>query len=102
MFSNGSEALLREAVFGMRLCLLALSLEGVSMLSRGYFQALGETKVAVKIATCTQFAKIGILILMPLFFGLTGAWLATPITQAIVFPFIGILLYKDIKKRLDC
>lgn len=64
---------------------MALTL-GVQMVTGGVFQALGKARVALILSLSRQvFFLIPLLLLLPLFFGLKGVWMAFPVADVLSF-----------------
>lgn len=67
--------------------MFALSMTiGLQMISGGVFQALGKARAAFVLSMSRQiFFLIPMLLTLPLMFGLTGVWLAFPISDLLSF-----------------
>ncbi len=67
--------------------MFALSMTiGLQMVSGGVFQALGKARAAFVLSMSRQiFFLIPMLLTLPLMFGLTGVWLAFPISDLLSF-----------------
>lgn len=67
--------------------IFALSMTiGLQMVSGGVFQALGKARAAFVLSMSRQiFFLIPMLLTLPLMFGLTGVWLAFPISDLLSF-----------------
>ncbi len=83
---------------GMRIYLALLPLIGFQVVGSNYFQATGKPKQAALLSLSRQvLVIIPVLIFLPRILGLTGVWLAAPISDLIATILTGILLYKDFK-----
>lgn len=67
--------------------MFALSMTiGLQMISGGVFQALGKARAAFILSMSRQiFFLIPMLLILPLMFGLTGVWLAFPLSDLLSF-----------------
>lgn len=97
--SSGSDTM-DIAIVGLRLFVLALPILGVNVISIGFFQATQKPKLAIGLGLLRQFGLlIPYLIILPMFLGLHGVWLATPCADLTAI-FISIrLLRLDFKNQ---
>lgn len=78
----------------LRLSLLFIPLVSVQIILSGYYQALGRSKEATFIAMLRQLILlVPLVLILPLFFGEIGIWLALPISD-LVSSLISFALYK--------
>lgn len=95
---DGSGSIEGVAVPGLRLYTLTLPIVGVSIMGSNYFQAIGKAKIATFLSLLRQ-----VIVLIPVIYisssigGLTGAWLAQPISDVICTLIVGITLLKEFK-----
>lgn len=95
---TSDEALLAHAIHGMRIFSAAFPIIGFQMVTSNYFQSIGQAKKSIYLSLTRQliFLIPGLLIL-PLFFGLDGVWLAIPVSDVIACINAAYLLYISIK-----
>lgn len=89
---------LKLAVTGNRICSIALLFIGFNIFSSGMFTALNNGIVSAILAFSRSFVFMVICLLaLPLFFGVTGIWLATPAAElmAIALACFMFLKYKN-------
>lgn len=96
MFNPNDPELLATAVQGMRLFMFGIMVEGVIISAGTYFQSVNKVRSSLFI----HFGKIFVFILpllfvLPIYYGLTGVWMATPIGQYLMFAFVAIMLWKE-------
>lgn len=85
-------------VRGLRISLSMLPIIGFQIVSSNYFQATGKPKKASLLALSRQvLILIPALLILPRFLGLTGAWMATPVSDLVASILTGIFLVKDLK-----
>lgn len=97
--SEGSiDEVIKIGVPGMRIYLAMLPIIGFQVVSANYFQATGKPKHAMFLSLSRQvLVIIPVLIILPRFFGLTGVWLAGPISDVIASIITAYFVIKDLK-----
>lgn len=84
------------AVKGMRIYFTAFLFIGINIISAAYFSSIDKPKQAFLISCLRGFLLvIPLAFLMSFFFGLTGIWLTVPVTEALVFALVALLLSKN-------
>ena len=72
----------RLAEQGFKLFSINFLFSGVNITSSGFFTALSNGKASALISFCrTLFFTVAALLLLPLFLGINGAWLAIPVAE---------------------
>lgn len=85
IFNDDSE-LMRVGVNGMRIYLSMLPLIGGQIIVSNYFQSIGKVKISMFLSLLRQvIVLIPCLIIIPRIYGLTGVWLAGPVSDFIAF-----------------
>ena len=75
-------ALISLGVQGLRLFLLTLPVVGFQIVMGNYFQSIGKASTAVFLTLLRQvFILIPLLLILPPLMGLSGVWLAAPISD---------------------
>ena len=98
LFSTDKE-LIRIGSNGMRIFLVMLPVIGVQVMAVNYFQATGKPRKALFLSMSRQLIILGPMILiLPRFLGLTGVWLAGPVSDLVSFAITMLWLQKDIKQ----
>lgn len=100
-FTSDAE-LISQAVRGMRIAFLLFPVVGFQMVSASFFQSIGKARISILLSLSRQVLfLIPFLIVLPLFWGLNGVWLAGPtadLTASIVTFFV---LKAWIRKRMS-
>ena len=72
---------------------------GFQKVSANFFQSIGKAKISIFLGLLRQvILLIPLYLILPKFLGLTGVWLAGPISDAIAALITGLMLYKELKK----
>lgn len=103
LFSNGlmrlftsDPDLIRNGVEGLRIYLVMLPIIGLQIAVVNYFQATGQPKKSLFLSLSRQLIfLIPALLILPRFYGLTGVWMAGPVSDFISTIVTAILLLID-------
>jgi putative efflux protein, MATE family len=83
LFVPGEGEVIALGVKGLRIYLASMPIVGIVMLGTGYFQAIKKPIPALVPNLVRQLALlVPLYIVLPLFLGLSGVWMAGPITDA--------------------
>jgi putative MATE family efflux protein len=86
--------LIDQSVIGMRFIFAMFPVVGFQMVTSSFFQAIGKAKISILLALSRQvLLLIPCLIVLPLFFGLPGVWLAGPVSD-FTAAMVALLLLK--------
>lgn len=97
IFAKASNPVYELAITGNRICSVALLFIGFNIFSSGMFTALNNGLISAILAFSRSFVFMVVsLIALPLLFGVTGIWLATPIAELLA---IMLAIYMFIKFR---
>ena len=97
-FFNSDPELLSVATKGMRIYLSMMPFIGFQIISSSYFQAVGKAPKAMFLSLLRQvIVLIPMLIILPIFFGLTGVWFAGPIADLSASILTAIFLLIEIR-----
>lgn len=95
LFTDDPE-LIRNGVEGLKVYLVMLPIVGFQIAVVNYFQATGQPKKSLFLTLSRQLIfLIPALMIMPRFYGLTGVWMAGPVSDFISTFVTGILLFID-------
>ncbi|MGG7179104.1 MATE family efflux transporter [Clostridium paraputrificum] len=97
---NDDPALIGIASHGMRIYLFMLPVVGFQVISSNYFQSVGKAKISMFLSLLRQvLLLIPCLIILPMIggLGLTGIWLAGPVSDGLASLITGIIFYKSVK-----
>ena len=98
VFARPDNPVFDLAVTGNRICSIALLFIGFNIFSSGMFTALNNGIISAVLAFSRSFVfMVACLLLLPLLFGVTGAWLATPVAEllAILLACFMFIKYKN-------
>ncbi|MHB8867962.1 MAG: MATE family efflux transporter [Thermoleophilia bacterium] len=99
LFTNDPE-LKREAVLGTRIMMSTLAIMGPTIMFITTFQGLSKAKEAMILSLVRQFVCfLPAVLLLPRYIGLTGVWLATPISESLAALTAGLWLYWEYGRR---
>jgi putative MATE family efflux protein len=92
---NGEETL-KLACQATRIACCLLTAAGVTIAVSGYYQAIGNARMAIVITLIRQVVLFApMLLLLPYFFGLDGIWMAIPITDFLALLVTLVLLRRE-------
>ncbi|MGN1229348.1 MAG: MATE family efflux transporter [Prevotella sp.] len=78
-----SDAELKElSVHGIRVMMAAMPIVGYQMIVTNFFQSIGKAKISIFLSLSRQLLfLVPLLAVMPLFFDITGVWVAMPLSD---------------------
>lgn len=95
---DSSGSMLEIAAPGLRLYTLTMPIIAISIMGSNYFQAIGKAKIATLLSLLRQVViLIPVILIMSKLGGLTGVWLAQPISDIISTIIVGTLLILEFK-----
>ena len=84
---------------GLRIYLSAIGIVGFQVIGSNYFQATGQPTKSMVLSLSRQvLILIPMILILPKFFGLTGIWLAAPISDSLSTILTVILLKSDLNR----
>lgn len=99
IFARPDNPVFELAVTGNRICSIALLFIGFNIFSSGMFTALNNGIVSAILAFSRSFVFMVICLLaLPLFFGVTGIWLATPAAELMAIALACFMFLKHKNK----
>uniref|UniRef100_UPI003F587CC0 MATE family efflux transporter n=1 Tax=Vibrio cholerae TaxID=666 RepID=UPI003F587CC0 len=90
--------LIAGAQMGIKLHLFAMYLDGFLVVSAAYYQSTNRGGKAMFITVGNMSIMLPFLFILPQFFGLTGVWIALPISNIVLSTVVGIMLWRDVNK----
>src|SRR5690606_16412861 len=85
VFGDFPESVMSLAVPGIQLFFIGYLFMGTNFVMMTYYQSTGQIRMATWITAAREIVVLLILLsILPVFFGVTGAWLAIPISEFIV------------------
>lgn len=98
LFNREDQSLLALGTHAIRISTLMLPLVGFQIVSASYFQAIGEPKKAMLLMLSRQvLLLIPAVLILPLFFGLDGVWVALPASDFGSSLLTGICLLMELR-----
>ena len=100
VFTSDVEVI-RETPAAMRWVFLATPIIAIQLIGAAYFQGIGKAKTGLILALLRQgILFVPLILILPLFFGEMGAWISFPISDFLATIITGIVLIREVKKRL--
>jgi Na+-driven multidrug efflux pump len=104
LFSTDTN-LINGGVSAFRIMILATPLIGLSVVGTTLFQAIGRAKPSLFLSMCRQILfLIPMVIILPHYFGLTGAWMAFPLADLMAGAlslFLVVKEYRYFQQQID-
>jgi Na+-driven multidrug efflux pump len=95
IFGNFSASVTDNAVYGLRIFTFAYLFMGINFVMSTYFQSVGNAKMAIWITAAREMIiMVALIVILPSFFGVTGVWLAVPLSEMVVLVTIGMYYKK--------
>ena len=93
------EGLLKVGTTALRYVTMMLPLLGYQVVGSGLFQALGKALEALVLSLARQvLILIPMVLILPVFFGITGVWLSFPVSDALSFIITLFLVIAQMRK----
>lgn len=101
IFNSSDPQFMAAAKTGLQIHLAVIFLEGMIFCGTVFFQALGIPRNANIISVAHMIFQLPFLLVLPLFIGVTGIWLAMPLSNICVAIVIAWLMGSHWKKLTD-
>jgi putative MATE family efflux protein len=99
LFNSDDMELMRKGVEGLRIYAALLPVVGFQIIASNLFQSTGKAKLATFLSLLRQVIYlIPLLAILPEFFGLTGVWMAMPVSDFLASITTFIFLRKEMLK----
>jgi putative MATE family efflux protein len=99
LFSNNDTALTALASHAMLVFMAMFPIVGFQVISSNYFQAVGKARQAAVLSLSRQVLFfIPLLLILPRFWGIEGAWRAAPIADILSFMLTGTFIFIEMRK----
>jgi len=99
IFTKDTE-LIRMGVPAVRIFIMSLPVFGFQVVGSTLFQAIGKAREALFLTVSRQIFLIGLILVLPRLFKLTGVWMTFPLTDFVFF-FVTLLLYLPQLREFD-
>jgi putative MATE family efflux protein len=97
-FSKGDQTLIDIGSRGIRIMFSTFFIVGFQTVSANYFQAVGKPKIAIVLNLLRQaFLYIPLLMILPNFWGVTGVWIASPISDVVSTVITAIFVVRELR-----
>ncbi|PFG55430.1 putative MATE family efflux protein [Vibrio sp. ES.051] len=100
VFNNADQQLIKSTVMGIRLHMFALFLDGFLVVAAAYYQSVNKGSKAMFVTLGNMLVQLPFLFIMPKIFGVTGIWLAFPLSNIALSLVVVSMLWRDVKKLL--
>ena len=97
VFNHTNEALIGNAIIGIRLHLFALAFDGFLVVAAAYYQAINKGSKAMFVTVGNIAIQLPFLYIMPKLIGITGIWIAYPMSNITLSLFVIVMLVKDVR-----
>ncbi|HHX8287095.1 TPA: MATE family efflux transporter [Vibrio diabolicus] len=101
VFNNADQQLIDSTVIGIRLHMFALFLDGFLVVAAAYYQSVNKGSKAMFVTLGNMLVQLPFLFVMPKLFGVTGIWLAFPLSNIALSLVVVSMLWRDVKKLLN-
>lgn len=99
IFSNEG-ALIEAGLEAIRIMVLMYPLLSIPLVGGSFFQAIGKGIPALILSLLRQFLLyIPLLLFLPRLFGLTGIWMATPLSDLLTFTIAAALIAAEFNRK---
>lgn len=100
VFTSDTDVI-RETPAAMRWVFLATPIIAIQLIGAAYFQGIGKAKIGLILALLRQgILFVPLILILPLFYGEMGAWMSFPISDLLATIITGVVLTREVKKRL--
>ena len=100
VFNHTSELLIENAIIGIRLHLFALAFDGFLVVVAAYYQAINKGSKAMFVTVGNMLIQLPFLYIMPKLIGMTGIWIAYPLSNITLSLFVVVMLAKDLRDNI--
>lgn len=100
IFNKNDSGLMEQGITGIRLHMFAVFLDGFIVVVGAYYQAIGSSRKAMFATIGNMVIQLPFLFVLPKLFGLTGVWLAFPISN-IALSLVLFWMIKSESKFVD-
>lgn len=98
VFNSEDPQLVEYTVLGIRLHMFALALDGFLVVAGAYYQAVNKGSKAMFVTVGNMLIQLPFLYIMPKLFGVSGIWIAYPLSNIALSVVVILMLVKDVKK----
>lgn len=96
IFSSDA-TLIALSISAMRIIILFLPLVGFQTVAGGMYQSMGKAKQAFALSILRQAFLIPLVLILPLFSGLSGLWNAFPLSDVFAVAITGVMVWNEMR-----
>lgn len=97
IFNSDDTQLIEGAVTGIHLHMFALFLDGFLVVAAAFYQSVNRGSKAMFVTIGNMLVQLPFLYMMPKLFGITGVWIALPISNIALSLVVLVLLWRDVR-----
>lgn len=102
IFNSDNMELRAAGIFGLRIYCAVLPVVGFQIIASSYFQAIGQAKLATFLSLLRQIiVLLPLVAILPHFWGVSGVWIANPVSDTVA-AVISFILFRRELKKLNC
>ncbi len=98
IFNSNDPRLMEGAVFALKLHMFALFLDGFLVVSAAYYQATNHGGKAMFVTVGNMMVQLPFLYILPKLYGITGVWIAFPLSNIALSCVVGVMLWRDVSR----
>lgn len=98
VFNSGDTQLIEYTVTGIRLHMFAMALDGFLVVTGAYYQAINKSSKAMFVVVGNMLIQLPFLYIMPKLFGVTGIWIAFPLSNIALSSVVIFIIAKDVRR----
>lgn len=98
VFNSSEPQLIEHTVMGIRLHLFSMFLDGFIVVAAAYYQAISYSRKALFVTLGNMLIQLPFLYVMPKLWGVTGVWIAYPLSNVALSVVVGVMIWRDIRK----
>lgn len=98
VFNANDAELTQHTITGIRLHMFAMFLDGFLVVTAAYYQSVNRGGKALFVSIGNMMVQLPFLFIMPKWLGITGVWLAFPLSNIALTLVVAIMLWRDIKR----
>ncbi|MBY7833926.1 MATE family efflux transporter [Vibrio fluvialis] len=98
IFNSNDPRLMEGAVFALKLHMFALFLDGFLVVSAAYYQATNHGGKAMFVTVGNMMVQLPFLYILPKLYGITGVWIAFPLSNIALSYVVGVMLWRDVSR----
>lgn len=98
VFNANDAELTQHTITGIRLHMFAMFLDGFLVVTAAYYQSVNRGGKALFVSIGNMVVQLPFLFMMPKLLGITGVWLAFPLSNIALTLVVAVMLWRDINR----